>query len=75
MYIDDFDLISFFDDKYKTIKAKDNVTHNDGIGATGIITQKQCIFRINEPAKDSNNNLIVGLGTHYEEEDKIYKEI
>lgn len=76
MYYNDFDFLSFFDDKFKNVRYADEEETSDGIGAVGIITHNQMIIKMNEPALDSNSNeVIAGVGHHYDEETKLLKEL
>jgi hypothetical protein len=69
MKVQMIDLKEFFDDKYRSLK-------NKGIGATGIITQKQMVTRKNSPEMDYDiDKNVEGLGSHNENKIAIIRDI
>lgn len=76
MFYNDFDFLSFFDDKYKNVKYGDKEETSDGVGAVGIITHNQMIIKTNDAALDLNSNEVIdGAGHHYDKETEMLKEI
>lgn len=69
MKIKMINLEDFFDDKYRYVC-------KGGIGATGVITEKQMVTRFNSK-KDVNGKIIggKGIGSHFETEGNILSEI
>ena len=79
MYVDQFDFVEFYDKKYRNVsktKAEFNANTPQGIGAVGILTQNQCVFRINFIDYDfTSDSYLYGVGTHLDNESDIYKSI
>lgn len=66
MKVETIDLEDFFDDKYRYLR-------NNGIGATGIITESQMVTRVN--SDDSHGEEFRGVGYHEETKIAIIRDI